>query len=259
VPRKSNINWRDSDAEKLEREVRRFNAKIYRSRHRHPEDADALPDTIKKADKLQMVEEFKTAPRSEFNKYLNSLDRFLDRGAEKVIENEKGVKITKWKKKEIGIQTATANREKAREREMFDVEVPEGKSTGDIKYNSLRPKEFNFDNIKSKKELDMFEKAVKKQSKANYLPDKMDEYKKNYLETIEINLGQEGQEFYNFISNVPAGDLYAGYFVDDPVLKIQFGSDPLPARTIVYEASKGWEAQLGAHNYKMYGGIIFDE
>lgn len=254
MPRKPDINWRESDAEKFDREVRRFNSKIYRTRHAHPEIANILPDTIKKKDKQQMIEEFKEMPRSEFNKTINSLDRFLKRGAEKAVTNAEGVATTVWNKREIQIATAAANKEKAKEREALDIDldaVPKN-MMNDIKVNELKPKTFDFDKMKSPKELDMFKKAVKRQSRSNRLYEKMDEYKKNYLYTVEFNLGSQGQKLYDFISKVPAEVLYEKYFEEDPVLKISFASDPQPADVIVYESLSHWSRALGASDFNKY-------
>lgn len=254
MPRKPPISWRESDTEKLERDVKRFNTKIYRTRSKHPEIADILPNTIKKKDKQQLIEDFKEMPRSEFNKYLNSLERFTERGAEKVVTNEEGVATTKWRKREIQIDTAAANREKAKERKELDIDLdalPKN-MMNDIKANELKPKSFDFNKIKSPKELEMFGRTVKRQSRANRLYDKMDEYKKNYLYTVEYNLGSQGRKLYDFISKVPPDVLYEKYFEEDPVLKIQFASDPQPADVIVYESLSHWSRALGASDFNKY-------
>jgi len=117
---KSNIKWRASDAEKLTKEIERFNAKIYRTRKAHPELTDILPVTIKKADKQKMIEEFKASPRSEFNKAINSLKRFNKKGAEKPITSKTGNTVTAWEKKEVGLKVAQYNRQQAKERKAVE-------------------------------------------------------------------------------------------------------------------------------------------
>jgi hypothetical protein len=165
MARKPTINWRKSDTEKLNKEVERFNAKIYRTRRAHPELENILPETIKKADKQKMIEELKSQPRSELKKEINSMKRFLKRGAEQVVTSDTGFKTTKWEKNEISMKVAQINRERTIERKA--VENMEATSRGEKvglkrgemgseRLNELKPKKFDFNKIRSPKEWEKF-------------------------------------------------------------------------------------------------------
>jgi hypothetical protein len=120
MPRKPNIKWRESDTQKLEQKIEKFNEKVYRARSRHPELKDILPETVKKGDEKQLIEQFKSMPRSELNKYLNSLERFTRKGAEKPIVSATGNKVTAWEKNEVSLKVAQINRERAVERKKVE-------------------------------------------------------------------------------------------------------------------------------------------
>lgn len=257
MSRKSHIRWGESDAEKLAKEVKRFNAKVYRTRKKHPELADILPNTIKKADKKAIVEELKSLPRAEFTKKLNSLARFSERGAEKEIVSKTGNRVTRYEKKEVDIKVRIINARRTMERKINEVEKPSQttRTMGDMKHNELKPKSYDFDKIKKGKEWELFKATIDKQSRADYSINKMEKYKANYLQCINDNLGEAGRELYNFISVIPAEVLYRKYWEEDAVLRIQFTSDPLPADDIAEESLSHWRENLGLEEGENYNDL----
>lgn len=221
MPRKPSIRWRKSDAEKLEKEVERFNAKIYRTRSRHPELADILPNTIKKADKLQMIEELKAKPRSEFNKTLNTLDRFTRRGAEQEIVSATGNRVTKWERQEVAYKVAQINRERTRERKA--VENMDATSRGESlglkrgemgseRLNELKPKKFNFDKIRGGKEWEKFKASVEKLASPEARDARMAAYKANYIKGLREAFGDYANDIINIIENLPAEVVVQTYY-----------------------------------------------
>ena len=221
MSRKSNIKWRASDAEKLEAEIKRFNKKIYNTRHRHPELKNVLPKTITKADKLQMIEEFKNAPRSEFKKTLNSINRFSRPGAEEAVKAMTGNKVTKWEKREIGIKVGQINRQRTIERakmEKLDATsqgVPLGLKRGQMgseRMNALKPKKYNFDKIKGGKEWEKFKDTIEKQSSFNYRQDRFEQYKANYLKGLDDVFGEYAKDIKSIIEKLPPELVNETYF-----------------------------------------------
>ena len=221
MSRKPNIKWRTSDAEKLETEIKRFNKKIYNTRQRHPELKDILPETITKADKLQMINEFKNAPRSEFKKTLNSLNRFTRPGAEQAVKSMTGNKVTKWEKREIGLKVGQINRQRTIERaKMENLEatsqgVPLGLKRGQMgseRMNALKPKKYNFDKIKGGKEWEKFKETIEKQSSFNYRQDKLEQYKANYLKGLDDVFGEYAKDIKDIIEQLPPELVNETYF-----------------------------------------------
>jgi hypothetical protein len=210
---KPNIKWRKSDSEKLEKIVRRFNDKIYRTRRNHPELIDILPDTIKSTDKKEKIEQFKTMPRNEFNKYLKSLERFTRKGSEKEVVSKTGNRVTTWEKNELTIKVAQINRERTKERKK--VENYEATSRGESlgmkrgemgseRLNAYNPKKFNFDAIKPGKEWKKFKESVEKQALSTATDEKFKEYKMNYIKAMSRVMGYYGEHAVRQLKQLPA-------------------------------------------------------
>lgn len=234
MPRKSKIRWRESDAEKLTKEVERFNAKIYRTRSRHPEIADIQPETIKKEDKQKLIEKFKDMPRSEFNKYLNSLERYNRKGAEKEVVSKTGNRTTQWEKKEYGLKVAQINRERTHERKKREnVEVtsrgkPLGMKRGEMgseRMNELNKKNYDFDKIRGGKEWEKFKESIDKQSGYNAEYEKMKLYKMNYIKALEKAAGEYARETIDKLKQLPA-DKVIDIFFSEQEATIDFIYEP---------------------------------
>ena len=234
MARKPSIRWRKSDAEKFEKVIERFNAKIYRTRSRHPELADILPDTIKKADKQKMVKDFQAKPRSEFNKALNSLDRFTRRGAEKEIVAATGNKVTKWERQEVSYKVAQINRARTMERKA--VENMEATSRGESlglkrgemgseRLNELKPKKFNFDKIRGGKEWEKFKAIVEKLASPEARDAQIEAYKTNYIKGLREAFGDYANDIIDMIDSLPAEVVVQTYYGEQEAT-IEFFYEP---------------------------------
>lgn len=234
MSRKPNIRWRKSDAERLNKEIERFNNKIYRVRHNNPELKGILPDTIKKGDKMKMIEEFKKSPRSEFNKKINSLDRFVRPGAEKPIRADTGNTVTQWEKKEVGLKVAQVNRARTMERKKYD-NMPvtsRGESVGmkrgemgSVRMNSLRAKTFNFDKIRGGKEWEKFKASIDKLNSPSEKAERLEFYKKNYIKGLENAFGDYSKDIVNILNDLPA-DVVVDTFYSEQEATIDFFYEP---------------------------------
>lgn len=236
MPRTSNIKWRKSDKQTISKTVQQFNAKITRTLKKHPEWADFMPERLT----VQGLTE-KIQTRKDYNREVRSVKRFLRKGAETPFQSKSGIKTTQWEKKEVGYKVAQVNRQRTIEAKRANVSTEKG-TMGSIEANNLKPKKYNIDKIKPS-EWDKFVNTVEKQVMSNYHYDKMVRYKENYLKAILINLGTEGKakELYDYVSQLNPEFMYNAYY-DDPVLQIQFTSDPLPADMIAESALEHWKS-----------------
>lgn len=257
MQRKPNIKWRKSDTEKLAQTIKNFNAKISYHEKAHPELKSILPDKITSSEKKQMIEDFKKKTRQDFNREIKSLKRFQNKGAELPYTNKAGLTTTKWEKREYAIAHATVERMKAREREDYDTSR-ENIFLGVKKQKELEPKQNNFEKISSKRQWELTREAIEKKLDANFTSDTMEKYKTNYMNCIQINLGEAGDELLQFINQVPADVLYRHYWEDDEILKIQFTSDPLPAQDIADVTLEHWRNALGLEEGESYWDIDSD-
>lgn len=256
MPRKPNIKWRESDAEKLTREVERFNAKIYRARSKHPELADILPQTIKKADKLKMVEEFKAAPRSEFNKELKSLERFSRKGAEQAVTNKEGFTVTKWERRELGIEVAQLNRERAIERKKAEnmEATSRGQSLGmkrgemgSERLNELKPKKFDFDKVRNRTEWKKLKASIEKQTAFDYKDEKNKQYKMNYIKGMTRVFGDYGEDAIRKLKQLPA-ELVVEVFYREQEATIDFIYEKQDLEVKLEIIEEIWQSVYGDKN-----------
>lgn len=239
MPRRSNIKWRQQDKETISKTVRQFNAKLTRILKKHPELAPYLPDRLTVEGVRQSIE-----TRQDFNREVRSLQRFLKRGAERPILSDSGIKTTEWQRREVGYKVATVNRARTLEAKRANVSTEKG-TMGSIEANNLRPKSYDINRI-APRDWNKFIETVERQVMTNYDSDRVERYKENYLKSIRRNLGTRGKakELYDLVATLDPYFMYDIYY-DDPVLQIQFTSDPLPAELIAEQALEHWLQMLG--------------
>lgn len=238
MPRQYNIKWRKQDKQKISNTVRQFNSKITRTIKKFPELQPYLPDKINAKEITKNIQ-----TRNDFNRELNSLKRFLKKGAEKPITTDTGLRTTQWQRQEIGYKVAQINRQRTAERKRANVSSFTG-TMGSIQKNNLEPKQYDFNKIKPS-DWDKFVTNVEKQVMQNYFSDKNELYKQNYLKAIfNVFSKTDANMISNIINKIPA-DEFIDLFYADPVLQIDFIYDPLEASII----SENIVSHLSARGY----------
>lgn len=219
MQKRYNIKWRDTDEKELAKAVRKFNAKRTRLIKQVPELEEFLPPK-------QSTKDIKNAikTRRDYNNALNSLERFMRKGAEKPIVTKEGVKTTAYEKKEIEIKVRAINQRRAAELKKAAPSTEKG-TMGTVRNNNLKPKKYDIDKIK-KSDWKKFVESVEKQSKDSYNVDKYERYKKNFIKGLENVFGEKGRKLIDMVEQINAETLVQMYY-DDPILQIDFIYDPL--------------------------------
>lgn len=223
MQKRYNIKWRDSDEKELAKAVRKFNAKRTRLIKQVPELEEFLPP---KASTKAIKENVKT--RRDLNNELNSIKRFMRKGAEKPIVTKEGVKTTAYEKKELQIKIRAINNRRAAERKKANVSTEKG-TMGTIRANNLQPKQVNIDKVK-KSDWNKFVESVEKQARDSYASDKYERYKENFLKGLENAFGESGKDLIEIAKQIDPETLSQMYY-DDPILQIDFIYDPLEMQT----------------------------
>ena len=223
MQKRYNIKWRDSDEKELAKAVRKFNAKRTRLLKQVPELEEFLPP---KASTKAIKESVKT--RRDFNNELNSIERFMRKGAEKPIVTKEGVKTTAYEKKELQIKIRAINNRRAAERKKANVSTEKG-TMGTIRANNLQPKQVDLDKVK-KSDWNKFVESAEKQARDSYAADKYERYKENFLKGLENAFGENGKDLIKLAKQLDPETLTQMYF-DDPILQIDFIYDPLEMQT----------------------------
>lgn len=206
MQRKSKIRWKQSDVISLERELKKFNAKIKHTVKNHPDIADIQP---KPMTKKQFIENIYS--RADFARELNSIKRYERKGSEKPITSKTGNKVSKWQKSEIGLKVKLLNQKRERElKEMNNIDVtsqgvPLELKRGEMhseRMNALKPKKFNFDKIDKGTEWKLFVESVEKQVTDKYDKDKMERFKQNYIKGLQGQFNSQADEIVKMIQKL---------------------------------------------------------
>lgn len=197
---------------------------------------DFVPDRVSKKEAIQSIE-----TRADYNRLINSLQRFSKRGAEKPVTSTRGAKSTQWEVEEFKHKQRIENARRTRERKKLEQQdvKSRGKSTGvkraemgSIKENSLKPSRKNFQNL-SQKEWELAKKNIDNMLNANYRDEKKLKMKENYIKGL-ITAGFpdslidiiRGMDIDTFVETV-ANDQEATFdFIYDP-LELQVKAEAL--------------------------------
>ena len=216
----SRINWKRGDFVRLGRAVSDFNKKI--NELNKEERKLYLPEKI---DYKEAKENITT--RRELNRLINSLRRFQKEGAEDLYITEGGETITKWERRELGIQSRIAQtRLRA---ELKNLEKPLESGYSRVQMGSIRAREIeaqikNLKQIETKRgyEFNALKRRIMSQGASDYIMKKAIVFRENYLNEMKkyshfdnydklmkkLNSFSNPVSFFNFVSqNELTGDL----------------------------------------------------
>lgn len=202
------IRWSSDDRKKLTTAVRKFNAKRARLIKKDATYAEYLPE---KASTVAIRKGIAT--RRDLINELNALNRFLRAGAEEKIVTSKGVKTTKYEKKEVGIRVRRVNRFRKKELESITPSTERG-TMGTIRENNLRPKKYDIEKIRDKSNWKNYIEMVERQSRESYYIERDELYKENLLKAMRSEYGAKGRKLINLIKKIPANVLVDMYYYD---------------------------------------------
>lgn len=230
------IRWTKSQKEKLEKDVRRFNSKISRELRKNPSAKEYLPSKLSLS---TLKKEIQTA--KDLNRMHASVNRVFRKNALKKVETEMGIKTTKYEVKEVKLQVNRINRARAKERKIANVSKEKG-TLSTVEQNSLNEKTFNLDKIK-KSDWEKYKEGTYKMAMSSYTDWRNKRYKRNYIDTLDI-LGEYGDAVKDYIMGIDE-ELFHDAQYDDPILNINFISDPLDSQLIAEQIITHWEQYLG--------------
>jgi hypothetical protein len=248
--RESNIKWRKSDEERARKAVAKYNAKITRVNKKNPDIAEFQPERINAKD---LYAELKSGNRQDYNRKIKELERYSRKGAEQLVSNPNGVTVTKYEYKEMQYATNAINNRRRSERKKVESEqaTTRGKpigltrgEMGDTRTNELRDKHFNFNKIRSKKELQMYKQSLEKQNNSAYVNGKNELYKQNYLQAL-FNSNLPNKEYLiQLVSSIPAKTVVDTYYTEEQA-QINFVYDEAEAAAVGDIIAEIWERVAG--------------
>ena len=208
----SRINWRQGDFVRLGRAVSEFNKKV--NALQKEENKLYLPETIAYKEAKENI-----TTRKELNRLINSLRRFQREGAEDLYKTQAGEEITKWERRELGIQSRiTQTRLRA---ELKNLEKPLESGFSRVQMGSIRAREIeaqikNLKQIENKVgyEFNQLKRRIMTQGRSDYTMKKATIFRENYLREMQkyshfdnydklmnkLQSIKNPVSFYNFVS-----------------------------------------------------------
>lgn len=177
------INWKRGDYISLGRAVSNFNKKIRELQAE--ENKLYLPDEINYKEAKENI-----TTRKELNRLVNSLRRFQRQGAEDLYTTQAGESITKWERRELGIQSRIAQtRLRA---ELKNLEKPLESGYSRVQMGSIRAREIeaqirNLKQIENKKgyEFNNLRQRIMSMGRSDYVMKKATIFRENYLKEMQ--------------------------------------------------------------------------
>lgn len=216
----SQISWRRGDYIRLGKAVSDFNKKI--NRLNAEENKLYLPETINYKEAKENI-----TTRKELNRLINSLRRFQRAGAEEIYTTQAGEELTKWERRELGIQSRIAQTRLRAELKALNEPLESGFSRaqmGSVRVREIEAKIRNLKDIENKKgyELMTLKKRIRLEGASDYSMKRAIVFRENYLNEMKKYSHFDNYEklisklesftnpisFFNFVSqNELTGDL----------------------------------------------------
>lgn len=179
----SKIRWKQGDYVKLGKAVAEFNKKI--NKLNAEENKLYLPDTIEYKEAKENI-----TTRAELNRMINSLKRFQKEGAEELYTTQAGEDITKWERRELGIQSRIAQTRLQRELKALNEPMESGFSRAQMGSTRVREIEAQLRNLKqietkSGYEFQRLRSRIARSGVSDYTMKKAIVYMENYLKEME--------------------------------------------------------------------------
>lgn len=216
----SQINWRQGDFIRLGQAIAKFNKKI--NELQAEENKLYLPETISYTEAKENI-----TTRRELNRLINSLRRFQREGAEDLYTTQSGEEITKWERRELGIQSRIAQTRLQNELKTLNEPLDSGFSRaqmGSMRVREINAQIKNLKNIESAVgyEFNRLRERLSRMGTSDYTMKKAIVFRENYLKEMEKYSHFDNYEklmkklrsftnpisFFNFVSqNELTGDL----------------------------------------------------
>ena len=179
----SKIRWKQGDFIKLGKAVAEFNKKV--NRLQSEENKLYLPDIIEYKEAKENI-----TTRKELNRLVNSLRRFQREGAEELYTTQAGEDITKWERRELGIQSRIAQTRLQRELKALNEPMESGFSRAQMGSSRVREIEAQLRNLKQIEtktgyEFRALKRRIQRVGTSDYSMRKAITYQENYIKEME--------------------------------------------------------------------------
>ena len=190
--------------------VQKYNAKITRLSKDPRYQRVTLPTKVD-------IDEIRASVTSakDLQREIRNLNKLFTGNALDVIENQEGLRVTRYSYNKAKREAKAANTKRQAELDKYQQNVSmERGNLHTLKELDIKPMKFDFSRM-SERQWKSFSRSVEKQARSNYTDRKAQLYKENYLRAVKNQLGPYAKEIFQFVSTIPARQLYDDYFVQE--------------------------------------------
>lgn len=261
VRRRKSFQWNESDNAALSKAVRRFNAKIDRLAAANPEIKNALPQraTVKQYKRI-------IGTRRDLNSELKSLERFMQEGADKIVDvpdSYYNLKTTQWQKDEMLRRVDKINtKRKERYDAIKDIEMSsrgqglgytvgqamQDIGTGGIAKSSVEPMNAFTDKM-TRTDLHYKFQGILYESQSSYWNEREEIMKNTYIRTLRENFADKDlADIISVIENMDFGDFYKTYLSDSGKWESLYPGNKDDDSTYLEDLRSTWIPNYGDDN-----------
>lgn len=200
MPTKPKIRWRDSDEKEVRRLIRNFNAKVTRAEKKDLETAVLQPE---KMSITEFKEDIQT--RQELNRAISRINRYLERGSEKLVTTPEGFEVTKFSVEQTREDTRVSNIINTWKRKQLELSAEKGTET-EAKKLQLQPKQFRTG--KTLQEFEAFAEAIEKKIYLRYTSENLRRYKEYYLKGLQQLGADDRRKIWSKLEGLSPDELY---------------------------------------------------
>jgi hypothetical protein len=209
--------WSKEVKKEIRRVIKNFNSKIDRVTKKNPTIAEYQPEKLT----FDTLAE-KINSKKDFNRELNSLKRYSNKGVENVKTYASGLSTTDWEVKETKNKVRFLNLKNNAKVQKLGVDVTKG-NMGTLENANLKERKFSTN--KTQNEWDKFIKSLDKQLNSIYDKENLELYKANYLKALENKLNlSTNDKLYKKVNSMSAKCIYE-FSVGNPYVCIDFVYD----------------------------------
>lgn len=190
-----NIRWSENDSKELARSVRNFNAKVKRLEEKYKDSDVIIPERLSVKELREII-----TTRRDLQRELKSLQRFTQRGSEKIVDipnTNNNIQMTKWQREEMSKRAKLINdkryyrRQKLESQPLSSQGKPLGYTKGDIgmgkvEANQLRPTKA-FTKSMDKYSISEKMKHLMRESQSDYWRKRDILMRENFIKALEEN------------------------------------------------------------------------
>lgn len=214
------FTFRRGDLDKLDKKIKAVNKKIDKLKNKTTLK-EFLPQKTSYKEELAKILNDKEYSRQDFKDTLNIMDSFLKKDSEKMLKSNRGLKIPKFKKREIEIKVKSINKDRAKLQKEYEnstltdrnevLEMPE-ENRKNFNLSKITPKTFKWKNM-SKNDYEWYLKTLTEYRQEREYRD--EKYRENFYTALRNTLtGEDFERIKEILDKIPTKEIVKKYYTD---------------------------------------------